>query len=225
MFGTPAEIEARAIKLGEKVGRCREAIASIEHPPTELVLMRKCCDVGKMVHAMRCNGDLLGRRVTDKFDFDLRTGVQETPGGLVHDTSWWQTTLGTTSGGLGMKSSGDVCLPAFIGSRVAVRALVSQMFKHAEEAGIGIAEDLQQRYDARTRRAVASLKSRLPEETHGDIEQAIAEGGDAAAARWRDAVAGRRSRGSMEDGAGPASARATGRHSAGLVSDAGAEDE
>ena len=143
----------------------------------------------------------------------------------MHDTSWWQATLGTTSGGLGLKSSGDVCLPAFIGSRVAARALVYQIFKHAEEAKIGMAEDLQQRYDARTRRAVASPKSRVIEETHGDIEQAIAEGGDAAAARWRDAVAGRRSRGPMEDGAGPASARATGRHSAGLVSDAGAEDE
>ena len=33
--------------------------SNIEHPATELVLSRKCCDVGKVMHVLRCSGDRL----------------------------------------------------------------------------------------------------------------------------------------------------------------------
>ena len=93
MFGSESDIDADASTLCDKVARCRESIASLEHPATELVLTRKCCDTGKFMNLLRYNGDRVDGKVTNRFDCDLRTAVEETLGGPVHDTSWWQATL------------------------------------------------------------------------------------------------------------------------------------
>ena len=89
-----------------------------------------------------------------------------------------------------MKSAGDLCLPAFIGSRVAARPLVMHMFGHAETAGLASSEVLSKIYDDRTRDAIAVLKSGLPQEANDEIDRTISEGSDTAAARFRDFAAG-----------------------------------
>ena len=45
----------------------RSAIVSVDHAPTEMVLIRQCADVSKLVYHMRINGDLLDQDLLAAF--------------------------------------------------------------------------------------------------------------------------------------------------------------
>ena len=120
-IGHDDDVTHDALAICGKVRRLRERIGDINHPGTELVLTRRCCDVAKLQYWLRCYGDTLADNVASSFDRDLRTGVEHTLGGAVPDSSWWQSTLGVKVGGLGLRAAADIALPAFIGSRIAAR--------------------------------------------------------------------------------------------------------
>ncbi len=54
--------------------------------------------LSKFVYAMRINGDRLDDALLSKFDESLRATVENTLGGKVDDTAWWQAQLGVTKG-------------------------------------------------------------------------------------------------------------------------------
>ena len=44
-------------RLNMQIASLRGAVSDIDHPPTELVLTRRCLDAAKVNYQLRCNGD------------------------------------------------------------------------------------------------------------------------------------------------------------------------
>ena len=92
----------------ERCGRIREkrdAINSLGHAPTELVLTRRCGDVANFGYWLRCYGDTVSNTPAQLFDENLRASVEATLGGCIPDTSWWQSNVSVAKAGLGMRTA------------------------------------------------------------------------------------------------------------------------
>jgi hypothetical protein len=139
------------------------------------------------------------------------------------DTSWWQAALGVGEGGLGMRSAREVALPAFIGSRVSARPMVEAMCQHAEGAGLGPVQLLMGIYDARTEAAIQSLQNRWPDGASDDLRSEVDAASREAAASWRSMCGGRSA--GIDAFANASVQRQAGSVAAGLVLDAGMEDD
>ncbi len=216
VVGSDDGIRSAALAVRMKVREKRGAIASLGEAPAEMVLTRRCADVGNISYWFRCYGDKLQGTVTQRFDSDLRAAVEECLGGPLADIAWWQGSVGVKQGGLGMRSAADVALPAFVASRVASRPLVADMFGRIAAAELGSVGDLLGAYDRRTNDAVAAFLRTMPESS-------------AASERWRrllDTEAARRHiEQHPDEEIASASAKQIGSVAPGLVLDAGAEDD
>ena len=214
-----------------KVASKRHAISSLNHPAAELVLNRRCADVSNITYWMRCYGDLVPQDVYMEFDMHLRRALEHSLRGDLQDASWWQATLSVgKAGGLGFRTACDSCLPAFIGSRVSSRPLVSSMLAKFESADLGDAFALLAVYDARTDAAVDAFLDSLPEGASATARLAIQEGLLAAGRSWERMQGGTMTRDAglnAEDDTEPLDSplRQMSSRAAGLVLDAGAEDE
>ena len=93
-----------------KVAHARRAINSLDHPPCELTLQRRCMDVSKAAYILRCNGDRVSEAALHSFDGGVRAGVEETLAGGISDESWVQATLGVDAAGLGFREAAAVAL-------------------------------------------------------------------------------------------------------------------
>ena len=91
IIGDDASIRQGALDTCHKILTKRTAIASLGHAASELVLTRRCADVGNVNYWLRCYGDRLRGAVTDRFDADLRASVEETLCGPISDVAWWQS--------------------------------------------------------------------------------------------------------------------------------------
>ena len=217
VIGSRVSASAAARSTVLKTRALHEAIATIDHPATELVLTRRCADVSRLTYTFRCSGDSLDPDVTSEFDDGLRAALEHILGGPMRDTSWWQATLGVSAAGLGFREAQAVCLPAFIASRITARPLALEMAQHAVDAGLMQLSQFTQAYDDRTRAAFERLQASLPDEMHERLCSIAEEGADDAAQRW----ALLREGGHPEQDASSSGGRRPG---SGLVADAGAED-
>ena len=127
-----------------------------------------------------------------------------------------------------MRTARDTALASFIGSRVASRPLVVCMMAHLEAAELGDARVLLEAYDARTAQAIDMLASELPPEATREIHDIVADGVGDAAKAWRRAMGenGPQGRPHVDQFLNhQIHVRQSGSVSAGLVPDAGAEDD
>ena len=229
VIGCDSEIQSSAAAACAKVSTKRAAIASLDDAAAELVLTRRCADVGNVNYWLRCYGDKLRGEFACKFDVDLRVALEECLGGPLPDTAWCQASVGVAQGGLGLRRAEQVALPSFIASRVASRPMVSDMFTHVEDAELGAAACLLRLYDQRTDEAVAELLRALPASCADDVADAVAAGHVAAAERWARltnvALSREDSEMSASQDVAADSLRQIGSVAPGLVMDAGAEDD
>ena len=172
-IGTADDIRAAAKDVTSKVLKKRQAIASLECSSAELVLTRRCADVGNVNYWLRCYGDVLRGLAAQDFDKDLRAAVEESLGGQIPDTAWWQAGVGVADGGLGLRSANDTALSAFAGSRVASRPMVEHLMSHIEAAGLGCVSRLMDLYDQRIGAALRDLLGSLPGEVAVDVREAV----------------------------------------------------
>ena len=217
-IGSSEAITSAAQVTVAKTRALHEAIGSIDHPATELVLTRRCADVSKLTYTLRCSGDKVAEAVLEEFDGGVRSALERALGGSIRDTSWWQATTGVRHGGLGLRESTAACLPAFLASRITARPLAIEMAQHAVEAGLLPMSSFIQAYDERTRAAYERLRDSLPAEVHEDLRIIAEDGASAAADRWQRLQEGR----PMTDG--PSFASQGRRPGTSLVLDAGEED-
>ena len=98
----------------------------------------------------RINGDMLA------FGWQLRASVSASLCGDLPDHSWWQATTGVTCGGLGLRTTLGVALPAVVAS------LVSTTIDHLRLAFGTTSQPIMAEYDARADDALARLVSTLP---------------------------------------------------------------
>ena len=116
-WGLPSALVSTSMRVPACDGRL-SAIVSVDHAPTEMVLIRQCADVSKLTYHMRINGDVLDNDLLASFDGQLRASLSASLCGDLPDHSWWQATMGVTRGGLGLRTALGVFLPAFVASRI-----------------------------------------------------------------------------------------------------------
>ena len=227
IFGSDDVVQKGAFAVLDKVRDVRSAISTMGHAPSELVLTRRCADVGKVSYWLRCYGDTLRGVVCSRFDTDLRDAMEEILNGPLSDAAWWQSNLGVRDGGLGIRRASDVALMAFIGSRVASRPLVACMLEHVQSADLGCANTLLHAYDSRTNSAVDALLRSFPAEAAQRVHDFIADGVVHAARTWQAYMSPANGQGAYATGDDDDDPhmRQSGSVSPGLVMDAGAEDE
>ena len=160
-FGSLDHIDAQVRKAEESSGELRQAILSVDHAPTEVVLTRQCADVSKLTHHLRLNGHKVASSMPAIFDSQLRFAIGVSLIGDLPDHSWWQATTGVLFGGLGFRAAQSVALPAFIASRLVSHPLVRNLLEHFCMATGAPLLLLQRACDKHTEDAVLSLISTL----------------------------------------------------------------
>ena len=141
----------------------REGIAELNHPASELVMLRRVTDVANITYWMRCQGDLLDPKTAAEFDADLRTALGNTLGGEIPEHSFWQAGLAVKCGGLGLRSAASVAPLAFLSSRASSRPMVHHLFTIMEKKGMGKAEDYMAQYDNRSETCLQKAAEEWPE--------------------------------------------------------------
>ena len=184
IFGSVGQINQHAHGTLVKVKELRAAVASIDHAPTELVLIRQCADVSKLAYLARVHGDILDRRLLNTFDSDLRAAVEISLGGAIEDTAWWQATAGVKHAGLGFREASSTTLASFVASRVSSRPLAATMFDHVQNAMLGQTATLLRLYDDRTTQAVERLLGSLPPRAARQVTELLERARLAAADTW-----------------------------------------
>lgn len=76
-IGSNADYEADAFRKCSKIQRKGHAIESLGHTPTELVLTRRCGDVGNFNYWLRCYGDIISHGPSVQFDRGLRASMSK----------------------------------------------------------------------------------------------------------------------------------------------------
>ena len=110
--GVPENTKSMQLAM-QRTSDKREGIAELNHPASELVMLRRVTDVANITYWMRCQGDLLDSKTAAEFDADLRTALGNTFGGEIPEHSWWQAGLAVKCGGLGLRSATAVAPPRF----------------------------------------------------------------------------------------------------------------
>ena len=81
-------------KIVAKVTKLHGAIDFVCDPAVELILKRKCADVGKVMYTLRANGDLFTSSELETYDELMRDSLGRTLGGDVSEHGWMQATCG-----------------------------------------------------------------------------------------------------------------------------------
>lgn len=111
----------------KEVEELHNEIALVEDTAAELILVRKCADICKVVHLLRGAGSSISIPRLAEYDALLRRSLERILGGPLDDVAWLQATLGVADGGLGFRRARDIALPAFISSRLQARHLVESL--------------------------------------------------------------------------------------------------
>ena len=225
MVGGPVESAASLVQSMRKTAAKRTAIAALDNPAAELILLRRVSDVANINYWLRCQGDRLDPATAQSFDAELRRAVEDTLGGAMPDASWWQAELSVARGGLGFRSAAESAPLAFVSSRVAARPIVADLFQRMEARGLGTAESYMRRYDQRTDNCLNRISAVMDPAKAAGVREILLAGATRARRGWAvtlDPTAD--PDGDSDDGTELVAQRHLGTAGAGIVADAGDED-
>ena len=92
--------------------------------------------------------------------------------------------MSVSCGGLGLRESELVFLPAFLASRIAAKPLAVEMAEHAVAAGLVSKRAFMQKYDDRTQSAFNRFLAALPPAVHDAVREIAIRGEAEAADKW-----------------------------------------
>ncbi|GJW24453.1 hypothetical protein Tco_0038264, partial [Tanacetum coccineum] len=110
-----------------------DAVAKINDPQCELLLIRACAGVSKLYFAMRTCPPRVFESAQLSFDMALRSALEHivtASGPGFGDWQWRLATLPFAFGGLGVYSAGDVLNYAFVASRLQSATLQTKLLRH-----------------------------------------------------------------------------------------------
>jgi hypothetical protein len=106
------------------------AIAKINDPQCELLLLRACAGISKLYFAMRTCSPQVFERAQISFDGALRSALERIVTASGPHFGYWQWRLATSPfafGGLSVYSAGDVLNYAFLASRLQSTSLQTKL--------------------------------------------------------------------------------------------------
>ncbi|GJX42243.1 hypothetical protein Tco_0257233, partial [Tanacetum coccineum] len=138
LLGGPVSVDADfssalVLKRVSKTIGLLNAVAKINDPQCELLLIRACAGVSKLYFAMRTCPPRVFESAQLSFDIALRSALERivtASGSGFGDWQWRLATLPFAFGGLGIYSAGDVLNYAFIASRLQSDTLQTKLLRH-----------------------------------------------------------------------------------------------
>ncbi|GKE81558.1 hypothetical protein Tco_1551558, partial [Tanacetum coccineum] len=116
-----------------KTIRLMDAIAKINEPQCELLLLRSCAGISRLYFTMRACLPHVFESAQRSFDVALRSSLEcivTASGPGFGDWQWRLVTLPFAFGGLGVYSAGDVLNYAFLASRLQSVGLQTMLLRH-----------------------------------------------------------------------------------------------
>ncbi|GJZ10821.1 hypothetical protein Tco_0545580 [Tanacetum coccineum] len=137
LLGGPVSVDvdfgsALVMKRVSKTIGLLDAVAKINDPQCELLLIRACAGVSKLYFTMRTCPPHVFESAQLSFDMALRSALERivmTSGSGFGDWQWRLATLPFAFGGLGIYSAGDVLNYAFIASRLQSATLQTKLLR------------------------------------------------------------------------------------------------
>ena len=102
-FKGATHVSTQFTDAANEVASLHSNLAQVEDVATEVVLMRACADVCKVVHFLRAAGGDIATDALDKYDNILQGSLQRLLGGPLDDTTILQASLGVHEGGIGLR--------------------------------------------------------------------------------------------------------------------------
>ncbi|GJY22392.1 putative reverse transcriptase domain-containing protein [Tanacetum coccineum] len=138
LLGGPVSVDvdfgsALVMKRVSKTIGLLDAVAKINDPQCELLLIRACAGVSKLYFAMRTCPPRVFESAQLSFDMALRSALEHivtASGPGFGDWQWRLATLPFAFGGLGVYSAGDVLNYAFVASRLQSATLQTKLLRH-----------------------------------------------------------------------------------------------
>ena len=132
-FGEEFSATKQLQKVTKTVAEIHKAIAQLNDTASELILLRKCADVSRIVHLLRAAGTSVHPNALLDYDNVLALSVERCLGGQFDELARLQASLGVADGGIGMRQASATALPAFLASRAESRWLVSRLLDDLDD--------------------------------------------------------------------------------------------
>ena len=81
-----------------------------------IFLLRHCFAIPKLMYFLRCAPSFKFKEVLQEYDQHLQLGLENILNVKLEEKSWLQSTLPVSKGGLGIRLTSDLALPAFLSS-------------------------------------------------------------------------------------------------------------
>ena len=97
------------------------------------MLLRNCLTNPRLLYLLRSSPSWKARKDLEEFDEIVRLSLQSISNVKMEESAWSQATLPTSKGGLGIRRSVDLALPAFLASSHVSHGLVSSLLPSGEK--------------------------------------------------------------------------------------------
>lgn len=108
---------------------------------TAFFLLKNCFSIPKLTCLLRSFPAWKFEDFTNSFDDLIKTTLETILNIHLEEKSWKQATLPTSTGGLGIRRTKDISLPAFLSSTHGSMAIVSHIYHHPDENHISYMQE------------------------------------------------------------------------------------
>ena len=105
----------------EKVADLHQSLAQVDDTASELILLRMCADVCKIVHLLRTAGPAIEEEALELYDETVQKALIRCLGGQLDQFALRQSSLGVTERGLGMRRAIATAVSSYLSSRIECR--------------------------------------------------------------------------------------------------------
>jgi hypothetical protein len=120
---TPEAIPSAFMEKIEEVKRLTSRLPSLQ-AHSALFLLKNCFSIPKLVYILRCCPSWKVQHLLNEFDKVTRSALEIITNVSISDSTWAQASLPVSRGGLGIRSAGDLSVPAFLASIASTAYLV-----------------------------------------------------------------------------------------------------